>query len=49
MNERMRLLIAYAGQLCQGKSEALVVSVCDAVVPPDTVPAIDVRNGPIRY
>lgn len=28
------------------KCEALVVSVCDAVVPPDTVPAIDVRNGP---
>ena len=28
------------------KCEALVVSVYDAVVPPDTVPAIDVRNGP---
>ncbi|HEX7330542.1 MAG TPA: hypothetical protein VF290_03530 [Pyrinomonadaceae bacterium] len=26
------------------KSEALVVSVCDAVVPSDTVPAVDVRN-----
>lgn len=28
------------------KCEALVVSVCDAVLPPDTLPAIDVRNGP---